>query len=359
VSSVVVWPGSVVTYRDLTRGQRFHTAVAAAVEAWNRLNLGVTFERVHGQADVKISLVRGPCLGGRAGTAPLGFRSPVSRVIVSRSCPVIVRPLLIAHELGRALGLPVNNSGCSLMNSKAVSDGLTYVVPARCSRRHPPGWIRALIDPGTAATARLMYTPPLPPGAIALSVNGQGLPEVTWAQASDATASTTIVGRTPARCPTDRDVADGTVAPVFDAPAIAGSHTVVDSGFPQMGGAQCYRVFDLNRFGRAADSPDAISYVFGGPIAGFTITGKAVAGTATHFDDVSIVPHGSVDHWIWRFGDPASGAANVIDTTDPAVGHTPSHVYNTAGTYEVTLTVGDAAGLASSMIQQVVVGAGS
>jgi PKD domain len=359
VSAAVVWPGSVVTYRDLTRGKEFHGAVAAAVKAWNRLKVGVKLERVHGQANVKISLARGRCLGGRAGTAPLGFRTTFSRIVLSRSCPVVVRKLLIAHELGRALGLPVDNSGCSLMNGKAVSDGLTYVLPAKCSRTHPPRWLRRLIDPGTAATARLMYRPPLPPGAVALSVNGQGLPELTWAQASDATAATTVVARTPARCPTDRDVAAGTLVPVFAATAVAGSHTVVDSGFPQTGGAQCYRVFDLNRFGRTADSPDAISYVFGGPIAGFTITGNPAAGTATQFDDTSTVPQGSVIHWTWGFGDPASGAANVVDTTNPAVGRTPTHVFTAAGTYDVSLTVVDTAGLASSIFQQVVVGAAS
>jgi hypothetical protein len=359
VSTAVVWPGSVVTYRDLTRGKGLHSAVASAVKAWNRLQLGVKLERVNARADVKISLARGRCLGGRAGTAPLGFRTTLSRIVLSRSCPAIVRPLLLAHEFGRALGLPVDNSVCSLMNAKAVSDGLTYVEPAKCSRTHPPRWIRTLIDPRTAAAARVMYTPPLPPGAIALSVDAQGLPELTWAQASDATAATTVVARTPAVCPTDRDVAAGTVVPVFAAPPVAGTHTVVDSGFPRTGGTQCYRAFDLNRFGRTADSPDAISYVFGGPIAGFTITGTPVAGTPTHFDDVSTAPAGSVDHWIWNFGDPASGAADVVDTTNPAVGRAPTHVFAGAGTYDVTLTVVDTAGLTSSIFQQVVVGAAS
>ena len=49
---------------------------------------------------------------------------------------------LVAHELGRALGLPVDNSRCSLMNSKAVSDGLTYVVPAKCSARSSRASVR-------------------------------------------------------------------------------------------------------------------------------------------------------------------------------------------------------------------------
>lgn len=357
VSTVLVWPGSVITYRDLTKGPRFHRAVAAAVRGWNRLKLGVALQPVHGPADVRISLARGRCLRGRAGKAPLGFRALGSRVVLSRSCPVVVRPLLVAHELGRALGLPVDNSRCSLMNSKAASDGLTYVVPARCSRRHPPRWLRSLIDPATAASARVRYTPPLRPGAITLSVDAQGIPTVDWAQAADATAAATVVARTAATCPTDRDVAAGAVAAVFDGAAVAGSHSVVDSSIPRSG-AECYRAFVLNRFGRASESPNAVSYAFGGPIAGFGVSG-AVAGAQARFTDVSISPKGSIDHWHWDFGDPASGAANVVDTSNPSLGRAPSHVYAKAGTYDVTLTAADTTGLASTMVEGIVVGAAS
>ena len=358
----VVWPGSVVTYRDLTRGPGFHVPVAEAVAAWNRLGLGVTLVPVSRASNLKISLVRGPCLGGRrgrgrsAGKAPWGFRSLGSHVVLSSSCQPVVRPLLIAHELGRALGLPINNSRCSLMNSKAVSDGLTYVVPSKCSHKHPPSWLRSLIDPGTAALARVMYTPPSSPGEITLSVDGEGVPTVGWAQPSDPAAVQTVVARTAAVCPTDRDVAAGTAVRVVAAPAVAGSHSAADSNFPQTGGAWCYRAFDLNRFGRTSDSPDAISYVFGGPIAGLNVSASPVAAAPTQFEDVSTATHGSVDHWSWDFGDPASGAANVIDTSNPTLGRSPTHIYSAAGTYEVTLTVTDTGGLSSSFLQQILVG---
>ena len=358
VSAVVVWPGSVITYRDLTGATGFHKAVAAAVKAWNRAKLEVVLQPVHGRADVRISPVRGRCLRGRAGKAPPGFRTLGSLVVVSRACPAVVRRLLVAHELGTALGLPIDNRRCSLMNSKAVSDGLTYVVPAKCSRKHPPRWIRTLIDPATAALARVMYTPPDPPGAITLSVDAQGVPSVQWAQTADATAATTVVARRPAVCPTDRDVASGTAVTVFSGAAVAGSHSVVDSSFPRIG-AQCFRAFDLNRFGRASESVNAISYVFGGPIAGFTVSGTPVAGAQIHFADASTAQKGSIVHWHWNFGDPASGAANVVDTSDPAVGRTPSHVFAKAGTYDVSLTVNDTAGLSSAMAEDLVVRAAS
>lgn len=354
-TTVVVWPGTVITYRDLTGNAGFRGAVVAAVTAWNRLQLGVQLEPVRGAADVTISLARGRCLRGKGGAAPVGFRAAGSRIVLSRSCPAVVRKLLVAHELGRALGLPVDDSRCSLMNSRAVSDGLTYVVPWKCSRRHPPAWIRSLIDPATARTARLMYTPPSPPGAISLSVDAQGSPQITWTDPAQTMAATTVVARG-STCPTDRDVLAGSAAVVVDETYVAGAHSYVDSGFAQAGGSQCYRAFEVNQFGRAAESPDAISYVSGGPIAGFAVSGSPVAGTSVAFTDTS---QGSVGHWTWNFGDPGSGAANVLDTTDPATGRTPSHDFAQPGTYEVTLTVTDTAGRASSIVQEVVVGAAS
>src|SRR5215813_3710738 len=147
--ATVAWPGSTLLFRDLTHGKGYHAAVTSAVAAWNKLDLGVELEPTNGPAAARITLGKGRCLLGRAGKAPRGFRDSGSHLVVARSCPALVRPLLLAHELGRVLGLPVNNSRCSLMNSHAVTDGLTYVVPAKCSRKHPPSWIRRLIDPRT------------------------------------------------------------------------------------------------------------------------------------------------------------------------------------------------------------------
>ena len=181
--AAVAWPGSTLLFRDLTHGKKYHAAVASAVAAWNRLDLGVELEPTRGPAAATITLGRGRCLLGRAGTAPRGFRDAGSHLVVARTCPALVRPLLLAHELGRVLGLPVDNKHCSLMNSHAVSDGLTYVVPAKCSRKHPPSWIRHLIDPRTVALARRIYTPPPVPAPLALSVDATGIPRVTLGRA--------------------------------------------------------------------------------------------------------------------------------------------------------------------------------
>jgi hypothetical protein len=350
--ATIAWPGSTLLYRDLTHGTKYHAAVASAVAAWNKLDLGVELEPTSGPAAARITVGRGRCLLGRAGTAPRGFKNAGSHLVVARSCPAIIRPLLLAHELGRVLGLPVDNSRCSLMNSHAVSDGLTYVVPAKCSRKHRPSWIRHLIDPGTAALARLIYTAPPPPPPLALSVDSTGIPSVTWVEPAGSDAVSVVVARTAAACPTDRDVAAGAVTTIYRAPPSPGSHVVVDSSFPETGENDCYRAFALNRWGRASLSSDAISYTLGGPIAGFTV-GAAAAGAATTFADTSTDQHSSIVRWTWDFGDPASGAANTLDTTDPAVGRNPSHVYASAGDYDVTLTVTDGSGRTSTMLQQI------
>jgi PKD domain len=350
--AAVAWPGSTLLIRDATHAQRYHSAIAAAVTAWNKLDLGVQLRSTTGPAAATITLSRGRCLIGRAGTAPRGFRDAGSHLVVARSCPALVRPLLLAHELGRMLGLPVDDKHCSLMNSHAVSDGLTYVVPAKCSRKHPPSWIRRLIDPRTIALARLIYTPPPAPPPLALAVDSTGVPSVSWVEPAGSSAAALVVARTAAACPTDRDVAAGTATTIYRAAPSPGSHLVVDSSFPRTGENDCYRAFALNRWGRASLSTDAISYAFGGPVAGFTV-GAAPAGAATTFADTSTAQHSSIVRWTWQFGDPSSGAANTLDTTNPAVGEHPSHVYAAAGAYAVTLTVTDSSGRTSTLLEQI------
>jgi serine protease len=66
-------------------------------------------------------------------------------------------------------------------------------------------------------------------------------------------------------------------------------------------------------------------------------------GVAVQFDgSASNDPNGKPVTFAWNFGDPGSGAANSSTLASPA------HTYLRAGTYTVTLTVTDAAGLAST-----------
>ncbi len=351
---IVVWPGSTVSYRDRTGAADYHKAIKAAVAAWNKLQLGVRLVPVHRRPDVTFTAGSARCLLGRAGRSSLGFAASGAAIHLARACPSIVRRLLVSHEVGHVLGLATDDSRCSLMNTHATSDGLSYVVPAKCPRKHRPTWLRALVDPDTAALARTMYTPPAPTSAIALTVGAQGIPTVSWSEPDDPTATRTVLVREAGVCPRARDVAVGSVTFVYDAPAATGPHSVTDSAFPA-GETDCYCAFRLNEYGRMAPSPDAISYTLGGPVAGFTVSASPTAGVPTAFHDTSSAPRSAIVHWHWDFGDPKS-ADDVVDTSDPAVGHEQTHTYAKAGTYTVTLTVTDAAGRSSSMFQQVVVG---
>ncbi|TAL59832.1 MAG: PKD domain-containing protein [Bacteroidetes bacterium] len=67
-------------------------------------------------------------------------------------------------------------------------------------------------------------------------------------------------------------------------------------------------------------------------------------GKSTSFTDASFIPAGSITSWIWNFGDFASG---VNDTSSL---QNPTHIFSSAGTYSITLTVTSAVGCQSSKV---------
>jgi hypothetical protein len=335
-----VWPESTIGYRDLTGAHGYHAAVEAAVAAWNRLALGIRFVPVPpGGSSVQIVFADGRCLSGIAGSAPIGFQRSGARVVV-RSCPPVVRPLLLAHELGRVLGLTNDDRGCSLMNSKGSSDGRTYATPARCSRDQPPAWLPLLVDPVSASRARALYAPP--PAALDVRFTAGLQPRLDWRE-PPGSARRTLVLRAVRRCPVAADVAGNTGAAVlYSKAAYAGLHYVVDTRLGGAPGSYCYRLFNLSASGRPTASRPFTIVVTPGPVAGAAVvTASVVAGMPVTFADRSTDNGGSIVHWHWDFGDPAAGTADVVDTSDPALGQAPAHTYAAAGTYTVTLTVTD------------------
>lgn len=342
-SATRVWPGTTIGYRDLTGDHGYHGAVQAAAAAWNRLGLGVRFVPAEaGRSSVQIVFTGGRCLSGVAGLAPIGFQRFGARVVV-RSCPRIVRPLLVAHELGRVLGLTNDDRGCSLMNSKGSSDGRTFASPARCSRERPPAWLPLLVDPLSASRARALYV--RPPTALDLRFTALPQPRLDWREPAGS-RSHTLVLRTVGRCPATGDVAGGTgAAVVYSKPGYAGLHYAVDTTLGTTPGSYCYRLFNLSASGRPTASQPFTVVVAPGPVAGAAVvTSPVVAGVPISFADRSTDSGASVVHWHWDFGDPAAGATNVLDTADPTLGRGPTHVYAAAGTYTVTLTVSDSLG---------------
>ncbi|MGI8559593.1 MAG: PKD domain-containing protein [Solirubrobacteraceae bacterium] len=82
------------------------------------------------------------------------------------------------------------------------------------------------------------------------------------------------------------------------------------------------------------------------PTASFS-QGAATAGSPVSFNGTaSSDPDGSISSYSWNFGDGAT-----------ATGANPSHTYAQAGSYLVTLTVGDSAGLSASTSQSITVNA--
>ncbi|MDP4268131.1 MAG: SBBP repeat-containing protein, partial [Bacteroidota bacterium] len=67
-------------------------------------------------------------------------------------------------------------------------------------------------------------------------------------------------------------------------------------------------------------------------------------GNATHFTDMSVQGGGSLNHWYWQFGD--SGTSSIEN---------PSHIYSSAGTKNVCLSVEDTRGCKASICKNVTV----
>ena len=337
------WPGSAIGYRDLTGGHGYHGALLEAVAAWNRLGLGIRFvPAARGHATVQLVFSAGRCLSGTAGRAPTGFQQSGARVVV-RSCPSIVRPLLVAHELGRVLGLPTDDRTCSLMNSKGASDGLTFAAPARCPRAVPPPWLPQLVDPLSAARARALYA--APPAALDVRFAPAPQPRLDWREPSTHGVRALVL-RTTGRCPLRSDVSGRTGATVIYAKrSYAGLHYAIDAALGSTTRRYCYRLFDVSASGRPAPSP-SFTYVFRpAPVAVAAVaTTTPVAGAPVGFVDRSTDGGGTIVHWHWDFGDQASGTANVVDTGDPTLGRSVTHTYGSAGAYTVTLTVTDNVG---------------
>ncbi|MFA6183445.1 MAG: PKD domain-containing protein, partial [Acidithiobacillus sp.] len=87
------------------------------------------------------------------------------------------------------------------------------------------------------------------------------------------------------------------------------------------------------------------------PTAGF-LHGAACQGTSVAFTDLSISnTTGGISGWAWDFGDPGSGTANTSGLQHP------THSYNTAGTYTVSLVVSIPGGCSDTATLPVVVSA--
>lgn len=352
--SRTAWPGATVSYTDLTGSSGYHVSVREAVSAWNAARVGIRFVPAAAiAADVRIVFRMGRCLSGRAGTATFGFQ-PAGTVVVG-SCPAVLRPLLIAHELGRVLGLPVDNTSCSLMNGAGKSDGVSFALPADCSRFAPPAWIASLVDPRTITLARKIYTRPAGPTSI--TVTAGVAPRIGWRQPAGSGATSTVVLRARNACPTATELLRRTATVIYEKLAFPGLHWVDDSTVPKVRASYCYSVFTVNRWFRTTRYPARIGFRYDRtPLAAFSAASAPFqTGVPVTFTDSSTDAFGAIVRWRWEFGDPGSGSADTIDTGDPGMGLIAQHLYAQPGSYTVTLTVTDVNGVSDAATTTVVV----
>ncbi len=95
---------------------------------------------------------------------------------------------------------------------------------------------------------------------------------------------------------------------------------------------------------------DSMSYtmqVIQGPEAAFEHTGETCQGGTLEFTDLSQGFGSIIQAWLWTFGDPASGANNTSSLQNP------THIYDLAGTYDVSLTVTSSTGCQHTIVDTV------
>ncbi len=84
------------------------------------------------------------------------------------------------------------------------------------------------------------------------------------------------------------------------------------------------------------------------PVAGF-VNNKVCFGNPTQFNNASYVTSGAISNYSWNFGDPNSGGSNTSSASSP------THIFSSAGTFNVTLTVTSSGGCTKSILQTVIV----
>lgn len=99
--------------------------------------------------------------------------------------------------------------------------------------------------------------------------------------------------------------------------------------------------------GCLSDTASKVIPITDPPVAGFTTQAPYCEKSAITFKDASTITVGTINKWIWNFGD--GGTLTALNGNDV------QHTYTTAGTYNVTLQVETASGCLSTVFSKPVV----
>ena len=217
------------------------------------------------------------------------------------------------------VSVPTNTAGTFVYNLLSVSDGSAAV----CSQLQ-----------NGSATITVNGLPTASISGSAEACVGTTSPTVTFTGANGAAPYTFTYSLNGG--PDQVIVSTGNTATITVPTTTAGSFTYVLKSVRESSSTNCSQL----------QSGTATVVIHPLPTAGFTVSTPTCVTRTITFTDNSAPNVGTITNWNWNFGDPASGASNTSTLQNP------THVFGTAGTYNVTLTVTNSEGCISTVSTQ-------